>query len=385
MPQLSASIRALKASSTVALNAKALELRRAGVDVIAMTAGEPDFQPPAHVVAAAHEAIDRGMTKYTAVEGTRDLREAIAAKHARENGLRYAPEQVSVSTGGKQVLYNAINAIVDPGDEVILLAPYWVTYPPQVELAGGVPVVLPTRAEDGFVPDPDAIAAAITARTRAILVNSPGNPTGAVFPREVLRAIADLAERHDLWLISDELYEHLVYDGAFTPVAQWYPERTILVHGASKGYALTGWRIGWGCGPVEVIRAMNRLQGQVTSNANAVAQYATQVALNAVEETAAFQAMTRAAYRERRDVLVRGLNAAGLPTPTPQGAFYVMADTSVIDPDENVAGARLLDEARVAVVPGTDFAAPGFVRMSYACSLDAVRTAVERVTALVGA
>jgi aspartate aminotransferase len=383
MPQLSASIRALKTSSTVALNAKALELRRAGVDVIAMTAGEPDFQPPAHVLAAAHEAIDRGLTKYTAVQGTVELREAIAAKHLRENELRYGPNQVSVSTGGKQVLYNAFMAILNPGDEVILPSPYWVSYPPQIELAGGVTVTVATRPEDGFVPDPEAIAAAITPRTRAILVNSPSNPTGAVIPEGVLRAIADLAERHDLWLISDELYEHMVYEGSFTPVAQWYPERTILVHGASKGYALTGWRIGWGCGPSEVIQAMNRLQGQVTSNANAVAQYATQVALNSVEETAAFQAMTRAAYRERRDVIVAGLNALGLPTPTPQGAFYVMADTRGIDPDENVAGAVLLEKARVAVVPGTDFGAPGFVRMSYACSLDQVRTALERIAEVV--
>ena len=383
MPQLSDSIRALKTSSTVALNAKALELRRAGVDVIAMTAGEPDFQPPAHVLAAAHEAIDRGLTKYTAVQGTVELREAIAAKHLRENGLRYGPNQVSVSTGGKQVLYNAFMAILNPGDEVILPAPYWVSYPPQIELAGGVTVTVATRAEDGFVPDPEAIAAAITPRTRAILVNSPSNPTGAVIPEDVLRAIADLAERHDLWFISDELYEHMVYEGSFTPVAQWYPERTILVHGASKGYALTGWRIGWGCGPGEVIQAMNRLQGQVTSNANAVAQYATQVALNSVEETTAFQAMTRAAYRERRDVIVAGLNAMGLPTPTPQGAFYVMADTRGIDPDENVAGALLLERARVAVVPGTDFGAPGFVRMSYACSLDQVRTALERIAEVV--
>jgi aspartate aminotransferase len=383
MPQLSASIRALKTSSTVALNAKALELRRAGVDVIAMTAGEPDFQPPAHVLAAAHEAIDLGLTKYTAVQGTSELREAIAAKHLRENGLHYAPEQVSVSTGGKQVLYNAFMAILNPGDEVILPSPYWVSYPPQIELAGGVTVTVATRAEDGFVPDPEAIAAAITPRTRAILVNSPSNPTGAVIPEDVLRAIADLAERHDLWLISDELYEHMIYEGTFTPVAQWYPERTILVHGASKGYALTGWRIGWGCGPSEVIKAMNRLQGQVTSNANAVAQYATQVALNSVEETAAFQAMTRAAYRERRDVIVEGLNAIGLPTPTPQGAFYVMADTRTIDPDENVAGALLLEKARVAVVPGTDFGAPGFVRMSYACSLAQVRTALERIAEVV--
>jgi len=379
MPQLSASIRALKTSSTVALNAKALELRRAGVDVIAMTAGEPDFQPPAHVLAAAHEAIDRGLTKYTAVQGTVELREAIAGKHLRENALRYGPNQISVSTGGKQVLYNAFMAILNPGDEVILPSPYWVSYPPQIELAGGVTVAVPARAEDGFVPDPEALAAAITPRTRAILVNSPSNPTGAVIPEDVLRAIADLAERHDLWLISDELYEHMVYEGSFTPVAQWYPDRTILVHGASKGYALTGWRIGWGCGPAEVIQAMNRLQGQVTSNANAVAQYATQVALNSVEETTAFQAMTRAAYRERRDVIVAGLNAMGLPTPTPQGAFYVMADTRGIDPDENVAGDVLLERARVAVVPGTDFGAPGFVRMSYACSLDQVRTALERI------
>ncbi|MFU8888921.1 MAG: pyridoxal phosphate-dependent aminotransferase [Trueperaceae bacterium] len=383
MPQLSDAIRALKTSSTVALNAKALELRRAGVDVIAMTAGEPDFQPPAHVLAAAHEAIDRGLTKYTAVQGTVELREAIAAKHLRENGLRYTPDQVSVSTGGKQVLYNAFMAILNPGDEVILPSPYWVSYPPQIELAGGVTVTVATRAEDGFVPDPEAIAAAITPRTRAILVNSPSNPTGAVIPEAVLRAIADLAERHDLWLISDELYEHMVYEGSFTPVAQWYPERTILVHGASKGYALTGWRIGWGCGPTDVIKAMNRLQGQVTSNANAVAQYATQVALNSVAETAAFQAMTRAAYRERRDVIVAGLNALGLPTPTPQGAFYVMADTRGIDLDENVAGAVLLERARVAVVPGTDFGAPGFVRMSYACSLDQVRTALERIAEVV--
>jgi len=384
MPQLSASIRALKTSSTVALNAKALDLKRAGVDVIAMTAGEPDFQPPAHVIAAAHEAITRGLTKYTAVQGTLDLREAIAAKHLRENGLVYTPDRVSVSTGGKQVLYNAFMAILNPGDEVILPAPYWVSYPPQIELAGGVTVTVPTLAEDGFVPDPEAIAAAITPRTRAILVNSPSNPTGAVIPEGVLKAIADLAERHDLWLISDELYEHMVYEGSFTPVAQWYPERTILVHGASKGYALTGWRIGWGCGPTDVIKAMNRLQGQVTSNANAIAQYATQVALNSVEETAAFQAMTRAAYRERRDVIVEGLNAIGLPTPTPQGAFYVMADTRSIDPDENVAGAVLLDRARVAVVPGTDFGAPGFVRMSYACSLDQVRTALARIAEVLG-
>jgi aspartate aminotransferase len=384
MPQFSALIRALKASSTSAFNAKALELKRAGVDVIAMTAGEPDFQPPAHVLAAAHEAIDRGMTKYTASEGTRELRQAIADKHARENGLSYTPDQVVVSTGGKQSLYNAFMSILDPGDEVIVPAPYWVSYPAQIQLAGGVTVPVACRAEDGFVPDPEAIAAAITPRTRAIVVNSPSNPTGAVVPEGVLKAIADLAERHDLWLVSDELYEHLVYEGTFTPVAQWYPERTILVHGASKGYALTGWRIGWACAPVALAKAMNRLQGQVTSNANAIAQYATQVALESVEATAAFQAMTRAAYRERRDLLVAGLNDLGLPTPMPHGAFYAMADLRTIDPDETVAATVLLEQARVAVVPGTDFLAPGFARLSYACSTEQVGEAVERIAAVVG-
>jgi aspartate aminotransferase len=383
MPQLSHAIRALKASSTVAFNAKALELKRAGIDVIAMTAGEPDFQPPAHVIAAAHEAIERGMTKYTASEGTRELREAIVAKHARENGLSYTVDQVVVSTGGKQSLYNAFMAILDPGDEVVIPAPYWVSYPAQVQIAGGVTVPVACRAEDGFVPDPAAIAAAITPRTKAIVLTSPSNPTGAVVPEAVLKAIADLAERHDLWLITDELYEHLVYEGSFTPVAQWYPERTILIHGASKGYALTGWRIGWACAPVAVAKAMNTLQGQVTSNANAIAQYATQVALNEVDATAAFQAMTRAAYRERRDVLVAGLNDLGLPTPMPHGAFYAMTDVRGIDPDETVAATALLEQARVAVVPGTDFLAPGFVRLSYACSIDQVRSALERIAAVV--
>ncbi len=383
MPQLSHAIRALKASSTVAFNAKALELKRAGIDVIAMTAGEPDFQPPAHVIAAAHEAIDRGMTKYTASEGTRELREAIVAKHVRENGLTYGVEQVVVSTGGKQSLYNAFMAILDPGDEVVIPAPYWVSYPAQVQIAGGVTVPVPCRAEDGFVPDAAAIEAAITPRTKAIVLTSPSNPTGAVVPEAVLKAIADLAEKHDLWLVSDELYEHLIYEGSFTPVAQWYPERTILVHGASKGYALTGWRIGWACAPAAVAKAMNTLQGQVTSNANAIAQYATQVALNEVEATAAFQAMTRAAYRERRDVLVAGLNDLGLPTPMPHGAFYAMTDVRSIDPDETTAATVLLEQARVAVVPGTDFLAPGFVRLSYACSIEQVRSALERIAAVV--
>ena len=379
MSGLSQRIEALKVASTIAFNAKALELKRNGVDVIAMTAGEPDFQPPQHVLDAAVEAIRLGLTKYTPSEGTRELRDAIAAKHLRENDLRYGADQVLVSTGGKQVLYNAFMAMLDPGDEVIVPTPYWVSYPAQIELAGGVTVAVPASAADGFVPDPERMAAAITPRTKAIVVNSPNNPTGAVYPEPVLRAIAELAEQHDLWLLTDELYEHMVYDGAFTAVARYYPERTLIVHGASKGYALTGWRLGWGCGPAPLIKAMNKLQGQVTSNANALAQYATQVALEEVDLTAAFQAMTRQAYRERRDVIVRGLNALGLRTPTPQGAFYVMVDISPIDADENVAAITLLERAHVAVVPGTDFGAPGFARLSYACSMDQIETALTRI------
>jgi len=382
MPQLSKAINNLKASSTVAFNAKARELAQQGVDVVAMTAGEPDFQPPAHVLAAAHEAIDKGLTKYTATEGMLPLREAVAAKFKRENGLSYTPEQIIVSSGGKQVLYNAFMAILNPGDEVVLPAPYWVSYPAQIQLAGGVTVPVPTEAASGFIPDPEAIRRAITWRTRAMVINSPCNPTGAVYPAEVIKALAELAVEHDLWLITDDLYEHLIYEGSFTTAAQFYPERTLIVHGASKAYALTGWRIGYGAGPKPLIAAMNRLQGQVTSNASAVAQYATIAALTEVEKTQAFIAMTKQAYQERRDVLVAGLNRLGLKTPLPHGAFYVMTDTTPLHQDENEAALLLLSRAHVGVVPGTDFGAPGQVRLSYATNLESIHKALERIAQL---
>ena len=254
----------------------------------------------------------------------------------------------------------------------------------QIELAGGVPVVVTARAEDGFVPDIAAVRAAITPRTKVILVNSPSNPTGAVYPPELVRAIADLAEEHDVWVFTDDLYEHIVYEGEFTTAASFVPHRTLVVHGASKGYALTGWRIGFGAAPKPLIAAMTRLQSQVTSGANALAQYATVAALNEVEKTAAFQAMTRAAYRERRDVLVAGLNRLGLPTPKPAGAFYVMADTAIIDKNEERAAMRLLDAARFRVVPGTDFLAPGKVRLSYATGMPQIEEALRRIERLLG-
>ncbi len=382
MPQLSDAVRALKASSTVAFNTKAKELARTGVDVVAMTAGEPDFQPPEHVLEAAREAIRLGLTKYTPSEGMIELREAVCEKFRRENGLHYSPEQILVSTGGKQVLYNAFLSVLNPGDEVVIPAPYWVSYPAQVQLAGGVTVPVMTSPDEDFVPDPEAIRAAITERTRVILLNSPCNPTGAVYPREVVEAIAHIAAEHDLWLFSDDLYEHLIYEGEFTPAAKFHPDKTLVIHGASKAYALTGWRIGYGAGPKDLIAAMNRLQGQVTGNAAAVAQWATVAALNEVEKTRAFIEMTKKAYVERRDVLVEGLNAMGLKTPKPKGAFYVMTDVTPIREDESEAALVLLEKAHVGTVPGTDFEAPGQVRMSYATSLENVHKALERIKTL---
>ena len=260
-----------------------------------------------------------GMTKYTPAEGTLELREAVAAKFQRENGLTYSPAQISVSTGGKQVLYNAFMSVLNPGDEVIVPAPFWVSYPAQVQLAGGVTVPVMTRPEDGFVPSVEAVRAAMTDKTRVILINSPCNPTGAVYPREVVRGIAELAAERNVWLFSDDLYEHLVYEGEFTAAAQYAPDKTLIIHGASKAYALTGWRIGYGAGPLDLIKAMNRLQGQVTGGTNAVAQHATVAALNEVEKTRAFIDMTKKAYIERRDVLVEGLNQMGPENPQTQG------------------------------------------------------------------
>ncbi len=379
---LSRLIQGLKASSTLAFSTRAKELAQSGVDVVAMTAGEPDFQPPQHVLDAAREAIDLGLTKYTPPAGTPELRNAIRAKFERENGLKYELDEVMVSTGGKQVLYNGFFSVLDAGDEVVLIAPYWVSYPAQVELTGGVPVVVTAPAETGFVPDLADIRAAVTPRTKVIVINSPSNPTGAVYPPELIEGVAELAREKDLWIFTDDLYEHLVYEGQFVTAATYAPERTLIIHGASKGYAMTGWRIGFGAGPKALIGAMNRLQGQSTSNANALAQHATVAALNEVEKTAAFQREARAAYVERRDVLVEGLNRLGLHTPKPQGAFYVMADATPIAEGEETAAIRLLEEAHVGVVPGTDFQAPGRVRLSYATSLDNVREALARIERL---
>lgn len=372
----------LKPSSTVAVTSRALELRRQGVDVISMSVGEPDFDTPAHVKAAALAAIESGKTKYTAVNGIPELREAISAKFARENGLEYAPDAVTVTSGGKQALFNAFFALLNPGDEVLIPAPYWVSYPEMVALTGAVPVAVPTTPESGFLLDPDELEARVTPRTRMIVLNSPGNPTGAVFTPEVLEAVAGVAQRHGLIVVTDEMYEHLVYDAQQVSIGLYAPEHTLTINGASKAYAMTGWRIGYAGGPRGVIAAMNALQSQSTSNASSVSQYAALAALEGHEETARFIDMARGAYRERRDVIVAGLNALGLPTPTPQGAFYVMANTDRLHTDELEAARRILDDARVAVVPGTDFGAPGQVRLSYATDLNTIHEVLRRIGTL---
>ena len=372
----------LKPSSTVAVTSRALELRRQGVDVISMSVGEPDFDTPAHVKAAAIAAIESGKTKYTAVNGIPELREAISAKFARENGLSYAPDCVTVTSGGKQALFNAFMALLNPGDEVLIPAPYWVSYPEMVALTGAVPVAVPTTPESGFQLDPQALEARVTPRTRMIVLNSPGNPTGAVFTPEVLEAVAGVAQRHGLIIVTDEMYEHLVYDAEQVSIGRYAPEHTLTINGASKAYAMTGWRIGYAGGPRGVIAAMNALQSQSTSNASSVSQYAALAALEGHEATARFIDMARGAYRERRDVIVAGLNALGLPTPTPQGAFYVMANTDRIHTDELEAARRILDDARVAVVPGTDFGAPGQVRLSYATDLNTIHEVLRRIGTL---
>lgn len=380
--QLSDRALSLKPSSTVAVTSRALELRRQGVDVISMSVGEPDFDTPAHVKAAAMAAIESGKTKYTAVNGIPELREAISAKFSRENGLSYAPDCVTVTSGGKQALFNAFMALLNPGDEVLIPAPYWVSYPEMVALAGAVPVAVPTTPESGFQLDPQALEARVTPRARMIVLNSPGNPTGAVFTPEVLEAVAGVAQRHGLIIVTDEMYEHLVYDARQVSIGLYAPEHTLTINGASKAYAMTGWRIGYAGGPRGVIAAMNALQSQSTSNASSVSQYAALAALEGHEATARFIAMAREAYRERRDVIVAGLNALGLPTPTPQGAFYVMANTDRIHTDELEAARRILDDARVAVVPGTDFGAPGQVRLSYATDLNTIREVLRRIGTL---
>lgn len=378
--QLSQKALGLKPSSTLAMAARAMELKRQGVDVISMAAGEPDFDTPEHIKAAAIEALHQGKTKYTPVQGIPELRMAISKKFAQENKLTYSIDQITVSTGGKQALFNAFLALLDPGDEVIIPVPCWVSYPEMVTFAGGIPVFVKTEADDLYQLDPDQIRAKITPRTKAIILNSPSNPTGVVYDRETIRGVVECAAEFGLLVITDEIYEHIIYDSnVHVSAAQFAPEHVLTINGASKAYSMTGWRMGYAAGPLPLIRAMNAIQGQSTSNANSITQWAT---IAALENSSAYIAFAREQFRQRRDRIVSGLNALGLTTPTPGGAFYVMVDTTSIHSDEMEAARILLDEARIATVPGTDFLAPGKVRMSYATSLDNIDQMLSRLQTL---
>jgi aspartate aminotransferase len=392
--QTSAALGRIQPSATLAMTARVFALKRQGVDVIGLGAGEPDFDTPDFVKEAAIEAIRRGDTKYTNVDGTAELKAAVVAKFARENGLTYAENQVSVNAGGKHTLFNAFCATIDAGDEVIVPAPYWVSYPDIVQFAGGRPVFVAAGADQGYKITPEQLEAAITERTRWVVLNSPSNPTGAAYTEGELRALGAVLERHPHVLVyADDMYEHILYDGfRFATIAQVCPalyDRTLTANGVSKAYAMTGWRIGYAGGPAWLIKAMGKLQSQSTSNPSSISQAAAVAALNGDQ---GFLAERVAAFQRRRDLVVDMLNQVeGMTCPTPEGAFYVYPEFAeligrttpkgqVIDTDEAMIG-YLLDEARVAAVHGAAFGLSPAMRISYATSEALLREACGRIQA----
>jgi aspartate aminotransferase len=387
----------IKPSITLAVTAKAAKLKAEGVDVISFGAGEPDFDTPEHIKAAARAALDKpGVGKYTEAGGTLALRTAVAAELNRVHKTSLAPDQILVSSGAKHSLYNLFMAMIDPGDEVLIPAPYWVSYPDMVMLAGGKPVILQTRAEDDFAVTAAQVAAACTPKTRAIVLNNPSNPTGAVYTRAQIEALAAVCIEKDILVISDDIYRQLVYgDAQYVSIAALSPamaERTILVDGVSKTYAMTGWRIGYTAGPVALIKAMTKIQGQSTSNPTNISQVATLAALTGPQDCVE---MMRKAFDERRIEMVKLLRA--IPHVTcrePKGAFYAFPDVGYYVGKSTPAGVVLaddvqlcdwlVDQGKVAVVPGSGFGAPGFVRLSYACSMANIQDGVGRLGKALG-
>ncbi len=392
MSILAARLDRIKPSPTIAVSTKAAELKAAGRDVIGLGAGEPDFDTPDNIKEAAYKAIADGKTKYTAVDGTVELKQAICDKFKRENGLDYETNQISVGTGGKQVIFNALMATLDPGDEVVIPAPYWVSYPDMVVLAEGTPVIVESPQSSGFRLQPADLEAAITPNTKWLMLNAPCNPTGAAYSEDQLKAIGEVLMRHpDVWVLCDDIYEHLVYDGFnFHTFAQAVPEmydRTLTMNGVSKAYAMTGWRIGYAGGAVPLIKAMAIIQSQSTSNPSSVSQAAAVEALNGPQD---YIAMSNEVYATRRDLVVGMLNqATGLDCATPQGAFYVYPscagligkttpDGAVINTSEDFA-AYLLDSEGVAVVHGAAFGLDPHFRISYATSTELLEDACARI------
>ncbi len=380
----------LKPSPTLAVDAKAKALKAQGVDIVNLSAGEPDFDTPEHIKDAAIEAIKAGFTKYTPVGGIQELKDAIINKMSSQYGLDYAPEQILVSTGGKQGLYNVIQAIVNPGDEVIVPVPYWVSYPAIIELAGGTPVFLPSEAADNFAIDMDRLEEMVSDRTRAIILNSPSNPTGAVYDTESLKAVASLAVERGFYIITDDIYDEIRFDGKGQEnPASVFPEakgHVIVANGVSKTYAMTGWRIGYLAGPGPVIKAATKIQSQSTSNANSIAQKAAAAALSGPQDCVSIMVK---AFRERRDYIVDRLNGMdGVSCPLPQGAFYVFPDMSAFlgtkAGQKNIKSSLdladfLLEEAKIACVPGVAFGDDRFVRFSYATDKAVIEEGMNRL------
>ena len=382
----------IKPSPTLAVTSKARELKAAGRDVIDLGAGEPDFDTPGHIVEAAIEAIKRGETRYTPVNGTEALRRAIADKFKRENGLAYGPDQIAVSCGAKQIIYNAIAATIEPGDEVIIPAPYWVSYPDIVLLAEGQPVFVPCPERDGFKLRPEDLEAAITPRTKWLILNSPSNPTGAAYSRDEMRGLTELLLSHGrVWVMSDDIYEHVTYDGfEFTTPAQVEPAlygRTLTVNGVSKAYCMTGWRLGYAGGPPALIAAMTKIQSQSTTHTSSISQAAAAEALSGPQD---FIARHNAVFKERRDLVVDMLNQVdGITCHRPEGAFYVYPscagaigktapDGTAIKTDTDFV-TYLLEAEGVAVVPGEAFGHSPYFRLSYATSTELLEEACRRI------
>ncbi len=389
---ISENLKNVKPSATLAVSQQARELKAQGIDVIGLGAGEPDFDTPDNIKAAAKRAIDEGKTKYTAVDGITELKEAIANKFERENGLHYALDQISVAPGGKPVIFNAFIATLNPGDEVLVVAPYWVSYPDIAILCGGTPVFIETRIADGFKLTPEALEAAITPKTKWLVLNSPSNPTGAAYNRAEIEALGEVLLNHpQVWVLSDDMYEHLIYDDfEFYTIAQAVPglyERTLTMNGVSKAYAMTGWRIGYAGGPKDLISAMRKVMSQSTSNPASISQWAAVEALNGPQ---GFIKERNAIFRERRDLVVSMLNASdGLACRSPEGAFYVYPDCAaligrkteggVVIENDTVLASELLNAKAVAVVPGAAFGASPAFRVSYATSTELLQQACERI------
>jgi len=379
-------------SPTLAIDTKAKALKAQGVEVINFSAGEPDFDTPQHIKAAAVQALEEGFTRYTPVAGIPELRREVA-RYFSLRGLSYSPEEIVVSCGAKQSLYNALQVLLEEGEEAVLISPYWVSYHEQVKLAGGKPVVVHTDSAEGFKVTPEALEAALTPRTRAVILNSPCNPTGAVYTRQELESLAELARERDIWVISDEIYSALLYDGLQHVSIASFPgmkERSIVVDGASKTYAMTGWRIGFAAAPLPIAQAMISIQSHSTSNPNSIAQKAVLAALRGSQESVE---KMRLEFDRRRLMMLEGLRAIpGIKCHRPGGAFYLFPDVGellgkrfrgrILSSSLKIAEV-LLEEFRVAVVPGEAFGAPGYLRLSYATSRDQIEKGLKALSLFV--